>query len=342
MIQYQITKQYPADQYNLLGNTDVVVNIPDIKAPVVQVIRLNPDPDAGDVYTRKGKSGLLITKNGLKKLADGAGIKMISSRHVVPTTCQKCAAVNAAAHTVARCGECPNEDVAYCVTIAVPQLTGEVLTVEDTHEIIVKNTVIGMSDAQRSEFMKHLPQICEAKALNGAIRTALHIKGTYTRQEILKPFVVAYLVPNLNHDEVKRAAINAMFASTAALFGTTSIEKAPDVSLIESKVPEQEHMAIEAADGENYDQYVDDTYQNALPEPEPYPAQPQAPAAVQAAPPQYAQQVRQQAPARSSSADFQCSKCGAVIQENVWNYSTSHFGQPLCYSCQQRVRGNRR
>ena len=67
--------------------------------------------------------------------------------------------------------------------------------------------------------MKHLPQICEAKALNGAIRTALHIKGTYTYEELQKPFVVAYLVPNLNHKDVKQAAIDSMFQSSQKLFG---------------------------------------------------------------------------------------------------------------------------
>ena len=91
--------------------------------------------------------------------------------------------------------------------------------VEDTHETIVENVTPGMTQKQRAEFMKHMPQICEAKALNGAIRTALHIKGTYTLEELKKPFVVAYLVPNLNHEEVKRAAIDSMFQASKNLFG---------------------------------------------------------------------------------------------------------------------------
>ena len=124
---------------------------------------------------------------------------------------------------------------------------------EDTHEIIVDNVTPGMTNKQKAEFLKHLPQICEAKALNGAIRTALHIKGTYTLEELKKPFVVAYLVPNLNNKDVKSAAIENMFQSSGNLFGTT-----PSVQQIESKVPE--NAAVEAADGENFDQYVDGTY----------------------------------------------------------------------------------
>ena len=78
-----------------------------------------------------------------------------------------------------------------------------------------------MSPAQKGNFLKFINQICEAKALNGAIRTALHIKGTYTAQELAKPFVVAYLVPNLDNAEVKQTAINSMFTSSQNLFGKT-------------------------------------------------------------------------------------------------------------------------
>lgn len=167
-----------------------------------------------------------ITKNGLKKLADGAGIKMVSSEHVIPSTCQKCVAVNQHSGQIVQCGNCKNKDVAYRVTISVPQLTGEILTVEDTHEIIVENVVPGMTAKQRTEFMKHMPQICEAKALNGAIRTALHIKGTYTLEELLKPFVVAYLVPNLNHADVKKAAVeNMLLASKLNLSITAGLQQ---------------------------------------------------------------------------------------------------------------------
>lgn len=328
MNELSISSKYPVDQYNLLGNTDVMVEVPDIKSPVIQVIRLDTDPGKGDVYiqqkarkeytderTRKFYPATpnlyAITKNGLKKLADGAGIKMILSEHVIPTTCQKCVAVNRNSGKVVQCGNCRNQDVAYHVTVSVPQLTGEILTVDDTHEIIVDNTIPGMTDKQKTEFMKHLPQICEAKALNGAIRTALHIKGTYTLEELKKPFVVAYLVPNLNHNEVKRAAIENMFRSSQMLFGN-----APSIQQIETKVPEDGHPAIEAADGENYDSYVDGTYKEE---------------GVSEKESQYQdEEVR--------TDDFYCDKCGQHVAEKVWNYSVEKFGMPLCYQCQKIVR----
>ncbi|MCI8984790.1 MAG: hypothetical protein HFI58_02440 [Lachnospiraceae bacterium] len=327
MNELSISNKYPASEYNLLGNTDVMVEIPDIKSPVIQVISLNPDPNKEDVYIhQKAKKEYrdknneihpatpalyAIRKNGLKKLADGAGIKMILSEHVIPTTCQKCVAVNQNSGKVVQCGNCRNRDVAYHVSISVPQLTGEILTVDDTHEIIVDNTTPGMTDKQKAEFMKHLPQICEAKALNGAIRTALHIKGTYLLEEIQKPFVVAYLVPNLNHSEVKKAAIENMFLSSNRLFGS-----APSVQQIETKVPE--HAAIEAAADENYDSFIDGTYKD----------EPEEPEEVQDT------EVRPE--------DFYCDKCGRHIEERVWNYSIEKFSMPLCYQCQKAARNGQK
>lgn len=334
MNELSISNKYPVSKYNLLGNTNVMVNIPDIKSPVVQVISLKTDPKEGEVYIQQKASDewtdrkgiyhpaspalYAITKNGLGRLADGAGIKTLSSEHVIPTTCQKCVAVNQNSGKVVQCGNCKNRDVAYRVTISVPQLTGEILTVEDTHEIIVDNVTPGMSDKQRGEFMKHLPQICEAKALNGAIRTALHIKGTYTLEELKKPFVVAYLVPNFDHAEVKKAAIENMFQSASRLFGT-----APSVQQVESKVPA--HAAIEASDGETYDQYIDDTYvqEGNYKEVSEKPAQ-------------------DDMTEEDRTQDFCCDKCGAVIPENVWNYSVEKFERPLCYKCQKIVRNEQR
>ncbi len=334
MNELSISKQYPAEKYNLLGNTDVMVEVPDIKSPVVQAVRLDPDPKKGDVYIQQkakdaytDKKGnfhpatpnlYAITKNGLKRLADGAGIKMVSSEHVIPTTCQKCVAVNQNSGKVVQCGNCRNKDVAYRVTISVPQLTGEILTVEDTHETIVDNVTSGMTPNQRAEFMKHMPQICEAKALNGAIRTALHIKGTYTLEELQKPFVVAYLVPNLNHEEVKRAAIGSMFQSCKNLFGDV---QAPSIQQIETKVPEQ--ASIDAADGENYDKYVDGTYQE---EAAGYSQETQL------------QGTGQTVEGEDCSRDFCCDKCGEQISRKVWDYSVERFDRPLCYKCQKIVR----
>lgn len=336
MYQLSLSEKYPLKNYNLLGNTAVAVAIPDIKSPVIQRIELNPDPKAGDVYIQQkarkaytDRGGnyhpameelYAITKNGLGRLADGAGITQVSSEQVIPSTCRKCVAVNAGVGRMIQCGNCNNKDVAYRVTIAVPQLTGEVIRISDTNEIIVDNVVPSMTEKQRQEFMKYLPQICEAKALNGAIRTALHIKSTYTLEEIQKPFVVAYLVPNLNNDDVKEAAIRSMFDASGKLFGAT-----PSIQHIESKAPENPDMG--AQDGEIFDAYVDGTYQE-----EDY----QSEDVMQP------DQSVQEKGCQQRQDEWQCCRCGETIQEKVYDYSNRKFGMPLCYRCQKEERGGRR
>lgn len=83
-----------------------------------------------------------------------------------------------------------------------------------------------------------------------------------------------------------------------------------------------ENAAVEAADGENFDQYVDGTYtqyenaggETAIDEPQPGQAR----------------------------NDFYCDKCGDPIAEKVWDYSMNHYDRPLCYKCQKIVKGGRR
>ena len=275
MQELSISQKYPEKEYNLLGNISVMVKVPDIKSPVIQVLNIDTNPDHGEVYIQQeakdpwtGRDGkhhpatprlYALTKNGLKKLADGAGIKILSSEHVLPASCQKCASVNRSAGKIGQCGNCGNKDVAFRVTVAVPQLTGEVLTVSDTNEIVPANMSFG-SDKQKSEFMKFINQICEAKAINGAIRTALHLKGTYTIEELRKPFVCAYLVPNLDHEDVKRAAIGNMFESSAKLFGSAPV---PEM-LIESTT--QEAQQIDKIPDDVVEQYVDESKPAQLPQ----------------------------------------------------------------------------
>lgn len=330
MNELSLIQKFPKEKFNLLCNTDTIAAIPEIKSPVVQQVCLDTNPARGEVYIhqkaknewtdRKGNYHpatpdlYAITKNGLKKLADGAGIKMVSSEHVIPATCQKCVAVNQNSGKVVQCGNCKNKDVAFRVTISVPQLTGEVLMVADTNEIIVENATASMTENQKAEFMKFLPQICEAKALNGAIRTALHLKGTYTLQELQKPFVVAYLVPNLDNEDVKRAAIDNMFLSSGRLFGST-----PSVQQIETKPPEGNPE--QSATAGDYDRYVDGTYK----EMENVPQTDSSP---------------QNQMTEEQRNDFYCDICGISIEEKVWDYSVQHYDRPLCYKCQRKVRGN--
>ena len=221
-----ITEKFPAEKYNLLEPIQTVAEISDIQKPVLSVVYISTNLDDKEIYEQEkayvNKAGehvppkYAISKKGLTKLMRAAGIKMISSESLVPSTCQKCANINASIGKPVHCGACPNKDVKFRVTISVPSLTGEDTRVIATKEIIVADVIADMkSDKQVGEFLKFRSEICEAKALNRALREAMQIKGTYLIEELNKPFVVAYLVPNLDNEAVKAKAIDNFFASSS-------------------------------------------------------------------------------------------------------------------------------
>ena len=86
----------------------------------------------------------------------------------------------------------------------------------------------GMSDAQLGQARLHIDAICESKAMNRAIRKFAFIKGSYTAEELKRPFIVAALVftgelppnaPPALQAEVARAMVAQSTSAVAALFG---------------------------------------------------------------------------------------------------------------------------
>ena len=231
-----IAQQYPPTQYNLLVPMQTVTEIADIQKPVMNSVSISTNLNDGEIYEmEKAKdewrdskgyvhkatpAKYALTKKGLTKLMRAAGIKILSSRPVVPSTCQKCAEVNRSIGKPIRCGGCPNKDVKHEVRISVPQLTGENVTIVAHKEIAVEDVTAGMTEKQRAEFMKFRSEMCESKALNRALRTAMQIKSSYLIEEFKKPFVVAYLVPNLDNPAVREEAVKSMFGAANELYGS--------------------------------------------------------------------------------------------------------------------------
>lgn len=329
-----IVQQYPPAQYNLLVPMQTVTEIADIQKPVMNAVTISTDLNDGEIYEQEKAqrewrddrgynhpakpAKYALTKKGLTKLMRAAGIKILSSRPTVPSTCQKCAEVNKGIGKPVRCGGCPNKDVKHEVRISVPQLTGENVTIVSHKEICVEDVTAGMSDKQRAEFMKFRNEMCESKALNRALRTAMQIKSTYFIEEFKKPFVVAYLVPNLDNPVVREKAVESMFGAAEQLYGSR---------------PAASHTIYVSDEDEETGGYVvDDDTPPAYVDPEP----PQAPPAQQNGA-QRAQQPRQQAgrthQGQNGDSEF-CADCGAQIGLDVAEYSRKHFGGIYCRSCQ--------
>ena len=324
-----ITQQYPAERYNLLVPMQTVAEIADIHKPVMNAVQISTNLADKEIYEQeKAKSawkdspatpaGYALTKKGLNKLMRAAGIKILGTRPIIPSTCQKCAEVNRSIGRPVNCGACGNKDVKFEARISVPQLTGENIEIVAHKEIIVQDVTDGMSDAQRKEFLKFRSEMCETKAINRALRAAMHIKGTYTIEELRKPFVVAYLVPNLNNEDVKEEAIRHMFTSAQELYGGHTPE-ARKAIFVEDDV--EEGMEYETPGKPITGSHA---YEQTPPEP-----------------PRQTQQRQQQA--AETAPDFDptiCSECGAKCSNGVVKYSQEQYGRTLCMRCQRKQGGN--
>ena len=219
----QITAQYPANRFNLLVPMQTVAEIAEIHKPVMNAVQISTNEADKEIYlqdkNKRNADGWALTKKGLNKLMRAAGIKILGTRPIIPATCQKCAEVNKSIGRPVNCGACGNKDVKFEARISVPQLTGENIEIVAHKEIIVVDATAGMTDNQRREFLKFRSEMCETKAINRALRAAMHIKNTYSLQELQKPFVVAYLVPNLDNEAVKQEAVRHFFSSAQELYG---------------------------------------------------------------------------------------------------------------------------
>lgn len=324
----QITAQYPAERYNLLVPMQTVAEIAEIHKPVMNAVQISTSEADKEIYlqdkNKRNADGWALTKKGLNKLMRAAGIKILGTRPIIPSTCQKCAEVNRSIGRPVNCGVCGNKDVKFEARISVPQLTGENIEIVAHKEIIVQDATAGMTDNQRREFLKFRSEMCETKAINRALRAAMHIKGTYSLQELQKPFVVAYLVPNLDNELVKQEAVRHFFTSAQELYGGHNTD-ARKAIFVEDDV--EEGMECETP-GKPITEPGSAAYQEA----------PQDPPKEQPEP-------EQQNDLERREQDFCCDKCGKVIPEKVWDYSYNNFGRPLCYTCQRIVKkeqgGNR-
>lgn len=312
-----ITEKYPVDKYNLLVSMQTVAEIAEIHKPVMNVVSISTDLNDKEIYEQEKAYGnnppkYAITKKGLTKLMRAAGIKIVSSRPVLPTTCQKCAQLNASIGKPVNCGGCKNKDVKYEVRISVPQLTGENIEIVAHKEIFVDDVTDGMSPKQKAEFVKFRNEMCESKALNRALRTAMQIKGTYLLEEFKKPFVVAYLVPNLDNAAVKEKAIDSFFASKNELYGGNN-EAARRTVYVEDDPEDLDDGAFEAKQTP-----IEEAHPAALPD--------------------------HNEPITATFSDTTppdpniCVCCGKKISNGVSNYSIENYGQPMCMDCQAAKR----
>lgn len=305
-----IAEQFPEGKYNLLVPIKTVAEIAEIHKPVMNVVYISTDEADKEVYLQTRPDGWALTKKALTKLMKAAGIRIIKSEPVLPTKCEKCAAVNRGIGRPVNCGACPNKDVKHRVTISMPQLTGENVEVVASKEILYDDVTSRMTAAQKDEFSKFRSEMCETKALNRALRIAMQIKPTYTKAELAKPFVVAYLVPNLDNAAVRSEAVRSFFGAAKELYGDTeSAAVAKHTVNADTEIEDDDDMGYEPP---AQPEYIPETVQ-------------QPPEVVEETAPDYDPTI--------------CTECGAKCSNGVVKYSQEQFGRTVCMSCQRKMQG---
>lgn len=219
-------------------------------------------------------------------------------------------------------------------------------------EYPVKKYVI--DDSDREKYIERsllvnmtlLRKTASEKAQTGAIlrvvRALLGIKGTYSREELSKPFVVPTVTfaPDFNDPTVRNAMLQQGMNSMGNMFGTASAPPAIPTAFAgdafsDNFDPEAEvNNPAFVSDASFADMQADDEmqYQEAAPVRQRH-------CQGTGMPPQGAPEPPQPQMGGSNgdliTQDLYCDQCGTHISEKAYEYSLNKYGRPLCMKCQK-------
>ncbi|MDU5080274.1 hypothetical protein [uncultured Tissierella sp.] len=157
------------------------------------------------------------------------------------------------------------------------------------------------------------------KAMTGAIlrviRALIGMKGTYTMEELKKPFVIPRVTfsPDYSNPEVRRAMLEQGMSSMTNMFGTSKTlltENMPhdDSVILENSFDVEDFTENEAFNSDIH--FDEEEYKNPFDEP-----------------------VEHIDDEDNSDPNI-CSSCGVGISDRVSNFAMSKYGIPLCMKCQ--------
>lgn len=192
--------EFPTDKFNRLIPTQTLMLPTDLLRPVVQIVKLNPDPTGGDVYTsRDTPSGHAApTRVALRKFAMAAGISVVDERRVDD-------------------GRDPDVIEMLCMgEMLLP--TGQRIRATGSKRIDL-NAQKWESDNHRLKYRSFFQEHVASRAQNRMIRALLSLRGSYPIEVYQRPFAVVSFAPNMAHPEVRERILDAMTGSTAQLYG---------------------------------------------------------------------------------------------------------------------------
>lgn len=197
-----------------------------------------------------------------------------------------------------------------------------------------------IADSDREKYIERsilvnmtlLRKTASEKAQTGAIlrviRALLGIKGTYSKAELEKPFVVPTVTfaPDYTDPTVRSAMLQQGMNSMGNMFGASSTPPAISTAFSSEAFssdfnPEDEidNPAFTSEQVEDSDGAVEEQERNWFDQEQPAQEQPQS----------------QPTTNGNETTGYFCDGCGAEINERVYEYSFNKFGRPLCMKCQK-------
>ena len=240
---------FPEAQYNRLIPTQTIRMASDLMVPVVQLVKLDPVPDNGDVYhSNDMKNGFNApTARGLAKLATAAGVSFFDERRVDD-------------------GKDPNVcGVTVYAEMTLP--TGQRQRVPGSKWVDM-GRMPWASPAQRGKFASFLYEHTAPRARNRALRALLSLRGSNPAAELARPFAVISFAPNMNHPEIRARVIDVMAGTVSQLYGPAAAPQLAAGQVVEGP---------EAPDDD--EGTVDGQAQEVQPEPDWFGTTPTSPAA---------------------------------------------------------------
>lgn len=304
----QIFNDYPKDAFNPLIPVKVMARISPLHKLSVNVVEISPNEDDKDVYKEKN-GDYALTKKALMKLMAAANIQIVESKSVTPSSCQRCLEMARATGKPMNCGGCDcRNDIAWQVTIAIPDTSGGFRRVTATREFVCADEKAkAASVKQYDQAFAFRAAHTESKALNRAIREALMIKSTFKLDELKKPFAVPVISPNFDDPQLKSAMIERFSQGDNLLFGDAAPKQLANSLPADTVIP---------------------------------PDEPEIPEDVMELPPD------EDFPSEIEPEKFECKECGAILESftdpasgRVWTpeqtaeFAQKSFSTVLCRKC---------
>lgn len=311
-----LQSKYPLDKFNLLIPVTQIIDIADIQKVIINIVQINTDEKAKEIYYDKANRGYALTKIGLTKLASAANIHYLSTNSVLPQACERCSEVAQKIGRFPECNKCPNRyDVKIAVSVEAPKTDGSLTKLTLSKELRMEELKNNYDKPEAyKRFFDYRNEQCESRAFNRAIRAALSLPAIYSIDDLKKPFAVAHLAPNLDNPDVKNAVLEGYRNSIQNLF-VQNIKYKNSKQVLEQIKAGKDTIQIEDKDDNTDDSKSTfkkgkEKSSNSI--------------------------VSNNNIADDNNSQLLCSICGNIINPNVYNYSKGKFGKPLCYDCQHK------